>query len=317
MQRIGTNAGLAALMLVAGLVACGDDDNGGGNIGPNGEGKLTIILKDAPGDVQAAVVTIDGITLVTADGRRETVLSDPATLDLFPLATRDTVLASEVTVKAGEYTRMQLRVSGAYVQVENDSLTGGSSVFATASDYPELPGGTAVTGTLGLAEPSDSNGFDVPMPGGGIRISNGSNDTLVVDFDVNQSFSGDSAGWTLTPILTSNNPGELGSASVTLRADSATQARFDSAGVGLGLFNGSFTGSDSVARTVAFAGPDSSGAFTANLRYLPAGSYGFNITGPGNVSAFTTDSLLPGTINVSGGGTATTAYTINSATFAP
>ena len=53
MQRIGTNAGLAALMLVAGLVACGDDDNGGGNIGPNGEGKLTIILKDAPGDVQA------------------------------------------------------------------------------------------------------------------------------------------------------------------------------------------------------------------------------------------------------------------------
>jgi hypothetical protein len=315
MRRIGSNARLAALLLLAGIVACGDDDDGGGSIGPTGEGRLTLIIKDAPGDVQAAIVTISEISLSTIDTRR-VISTTPITLDLSPLSTGDSTILNEAVIPAGEYTRLQLKLDGAAVQVEGaDSVS--SQVFATSPDYQGIPAGATVSGTLSLTEPPDSNGFEVTLAGGGFRIEDGANDTLVIDFDVARSFSGDSAGWTLAPALSASETGSLGSATVTLGVDSAIQPIFDSAGISLGQFSSTFTGSDSVARTVPFTGPDSSGKFIASLRFLPAGSFNVDIVGPPNVTTFTTDSALPGVVTVGGGTTATTAFTITSATLAP
>jgi len=84
------------------LLACSDSS------GPEGTGHVSILLKDAPGDVLEAVVTIDQIYLVggesdstseaadstaedsdsteTEEGERENLLDAPVTVDLLTLA---------------------------------------------------------------------------------------------------------------------------------------------------------------------------------------------------------------------------------------
>ena len=116
-----------------------------GEPGPSGPATLTIQLTDAPGDIQAAVVTIAQVYLQGTGGR--TVLRNtPYTVDLVSLATTSTMLLEDVPVAAGTYAELRFVVTGAYIQVEQSN--GGSRIYASAPDYAGLPSGATVDGQL-------------------------------------------------------------------------------------------------------------------------------------------------------------------------
>ena len=114
---------------------------------PGGPATLTIQLTDAPGDIQAAVVTIAQV-YIQGTGGRTVLRATPYTVDLVPLATTSTVLLEDVPVAAGTYAELRFVVTGAYIQVEQAG--GGSRIYASAPDYAGLPPGAVVAGELRL-----------------------------------------------------------------------------------------------------------------------------------------------------------------------
>lgn len=169
-----------------------------------GRATLTIHLTDAPGDIHAAVVTIAEVYLQGTGGR--TVLgSTPYTVDLVTLATTSTVLIENVTVSAGTYPELRFVVTGAYIEVEDAS--GGTQIFASAADYAGLPPGPVVDGQLQLPSFATS-GLKVKLPDGGLEVPTAGAMSLLVDFDVAQSFgheAGQSGMWVMHPVITATD----------------------------------------------------------------------------------------------------------------
>jgi Domain of unknown function (DUF4382) len=172
--------------------------------GSSGPATLTIHLTDAVGDVQAAVVTIAEVYLQGTGGR--TVLrGTPYTVDLVSLATTSTVLLENVSVAAGTYPQLRFVVTGAYIAVED--VTGGTRIFASSPDYEGLPAGTVVDGVLQLPSYATS-GLKVQLPGAGLEVPVAGTMSLLVDFDVAQSFgheAGNSGQWVMHPVITATN----------------------------------------------------------------------------------------------------------------
>ncbi|HEX3234115.1 MAG TPA: DUF4382 domain-containing protein [Gemmatimonadales bacterium] len=185
----------AAFLLVGAaalLGACSD-------AGPAGTTALSIKLKDAPGEVQHAVVTIAGINLMGGSGK-VVLTSVPVTTDLLTLASSTADLVSGVDVPSGTYTELRFLISGACLAVENDS--GESDIYAT-DGYDATPCGGAATGVLQAPSFSQS-GLKVTMDAGALTLAPGEK-ILLVDFDVSQSF-GQAAGqvgkWVMHPVIT-------------------------------------------------------------------------------------------------------------------
>jgi len=188
---------LIRLSLMAGLVACSDSS------GPGGSSRVTVLLKDAPGDVLEAVVTIDQIYLQGGDGEgeegsgRQNLLAAPVTVDLLTLADDWMTLVDGVDIPAGKYGQLRFVVSGAYVRVEEAT---GDRIYATSADYAGLPDGAEVGGNL-IAPSFNSSGLKVNFTGG---LTVDEETTLLVDFDVAESFghqAGQSGNWVMHPVL--------------------------------------------------------------------------------------------------------------------
>src|SRR5947209_16286972 len=96
---------LSLLALVA-AAACG------------GQGKLTLMLTDAPGDFKAAVVTITQINLV-GSGSVTTLSNTKVTTNLLTLSNDVATLVNDATVQRGTYTELRFVISGGYVEVQN------------------------------------------------------------------------------------------------------------------------------------------------------------------------------------------------------
>ena len=184
---------------VVALVACSDSS------GPD-TAKVSILLTDAPGDVLAAVVTIDQIYLQggsaegeeeAADSGRVNLLSAPVTIDLLTLADEWMTLVGDAEIPAGKYGQLRFVVSGAYLKVAED---GGDRIYATSSDYAGLPAGAEVSGALQTPGFSTS-GLKVQFPGG---VTVEGETSLLVDFDVAESFghqAGQGDRWVMHPVL--------------------------------------------------------------------------------------------------------------------
>ena len=94
-----------------------------------GEGRVTVLLTDAPGDVLEAWVTIEGIELIgggeeeEAEGEGENgptqIMSEPVTTDLLTLVNDVETLAGEALVAAGEYRQMRFVIPAACIVVES------------------------------------------------------------------------------------------------------------------------------------------------------------------------------------------------------
>lgn len=297
------------LLAAAALTACGDSTGGD-------TGRISIKLTDAPGDVRAAVVTIEQVYLQGSDdendaGARVILRDTPVTVDLLEL--RDTIadLVEDAVVPSGTYHQLRFVISGAYIEVENAS--GGSSFYATEG-YDALPAGATAAATL--KTPSwNASGFKVKLPGDRITIE-GDSKVLLVDFDVSRSFFRElgNGDWIARPNLEATEFVASGTLSVTLaRADTVELPRINGATTSLGAFTAVLSDALGGSETHALADANGDGVFEADFRFLAPGAYTLDFRAPSDSIVFTTSPARPLAVTVSSGSTASRAVTVTSA----
>lgn len=187
----------AAAGLLAGVAAC-DSPTG------LGSGTLNLYLTDAPGDVLSAVVTIDRIYLQADSndaGGRIILREDDVTTDLLTLVDSTQALIEGVEIPAGRYGQLRFVISGAYIVVEGEGGT--TQIYASSPSYAALPAGAVVTGTLQMPSFAQS-GLKVTLPNDALVVADDGTVSLVVDFDVAESFgrlAGGSGMWVMSPVL--------------------------------------------------------------------------------------------------------------------
>jgi hypothetical protein len=279
---------LAGLALAA--AACGDDAD---------TSRLTLRLTDAPGDVQAAVVTISEIYLQGENGR--TVLRDrDTTVNLLDLANATADLVAGQAVPAGSYSQLRFVITGAYLDVEGEGL------FATSPDYEGLPQGAVVTGALQTPSFSTS-GVKVILPGDQLVVD-GDRTIVLVDFDVSESFgkeAGNSGRWVMRPVIKGADITVSGSLAVTL---APAQGVTIPAGVAAVLTDGEGNPEPALLLTDG----DADGTFTGRFNYLLPDDYTLTFAAPEGLTTFTVDPASQA-VTVSEGGDATASATVTAA----
>ena len=283
---------LAGALALA-IAACDDDDD---LINPPGNTAVTILLTDAPGDILAAVVTIDPVFVQDGENDRVDLLTAPVTVDLTTLATTTSELVSGAQAANGTYDDLRFIISGAYIEVDNGDGT--STIFASSADYAGLPEGAVVGGQLQMPSLGTS-GLKVDF-GDAIELDGGSVQYLV-DFDVSQSFgqeAGGSGNWVMNPVIKGGNSSDAGTVNLTLTLGAGVTLP---EGVTLADFSADLGG-----ESIAFADAGD-GAFTASFPFLLPGTYELTLVGPEGLTV-TTDPVLP--LQVTVGAAATVAQTI-------
>lgn len=283
---------LAGALALA-IAACDDDDD---LINPPGNTAVTILLTDAPGDILAAVVTIDQVFVQGGGNDRVDLLTAPVTLDLVELANTTDELVSGAQAANGTYDDLNFIISGAYIEVDNGDGT--STIFASSEDYAGLPEGAVVGGQLQMPSLGTS-GLKVDF-GDAIELDGGSVQYLV-DFDVSQSFgqeAGGSGNWVMNPVIKGGNSSDAGTVNLTLTLGAGVTLP---EGVTLADFSADLGG-----ESIAFADAGD-GAFTASFPFLLPGTYELTLVGPEGLTV-TTDPVLP--LQVTVGAAATVAQTI-------
>lgn len=166
---------------------------------PNGSGRVTLLLTDAPGDVVTAVVTVSAVTLV-GDNGNVTLLDAPFTTNLIELAGTTDALAANVAVENGRFHELRFIITGGYIEVDNGDGT--TSIYASSPTYDGLPPAASVTGSLQM--PSfGTSGLKVKVPGN-VLVVDDNNHVILVDFDAAQSFgqlAGGSGQWVMHPVI--------------------------------------------------------------------------------------------------------------------
>lgn len=166
-------------------------------------GEISLRLTDAPGDVIAAVVTIDQIYIQgsgDSTGGRIVLRDEDFTTDLLTLVGTTAELLETATIPVGSYGQLRFVISGAYLEVEGAG--GASEFYASSPSYAGLPIGTTITGGLQMPSLAQS-GLKVNLPNNAVVINEDETVTLTIDFDVAQSFGKlvGSGTWVMSPVL--------------------------------------------------------------------------------------------------------------------
>ena len=286
-------AGAVALMTSLAIVGCSDGS------GPDaGAGTLSILLTDAPGDILAAVVTIEEIYLQGDDGRI-VLNSTPTTTDLLTLANSTQTLVQDAIVPAGTYGQLRFVISGGFLEVENGN--GGTDIYASSPTYAGLPAGSQVTGQLQMPSFAQS-GLKVTLPGNMLTITT-EQVILLVDFDVSQSFgkvSGQSDRWTMHPVVRATDITTSGSILASLELDSGvTLPTLGGTPVTLADFEVVLTDAATNETRTVLTDQDADGIFEGHF-FATAGSYTVHFEAPTGMS-FTTDLTTPVAVDVVSG----------------
>lgn len=284
------------------LAACGDATG-------SNRGTVSILLKDAPGDVKKAVVTIDQIYLqpgTDSGASRVVLMSTPETGDLLTLRNDVAILVADAVVPPGTYGQLRFVISGGCLAVEDTN--GSTKVFSSSSSYVGLTectaGGATTGGTLQMPSFAQT-GIKVTLPDGGVTIGDDAK-ILLVDFDVSRSFgkeAGNSGKWVMSPSLKATDFNATGSAKVTITATPVAIAALGQ----LNTLKVTLTNSDGVATTLT--GTDLTvGTTTAEVtfRYLTPGTYGVTVTADGKTLTLSG----PSSVTVTSGGLATAAFNL-------
>jgi hypothetical protein len=186
---------VAATLILFGLVGFAGCDN---QSSPDATTSLSVMLKDVPGDVLQAFVTISEIDLIGPGAH--VLMSTPVTVNLLTLAANTATLVQGVDVPSGTYNELRFKITGACLTVNNGDGT--SAIYGT-DGYDTTPCGGPATGEL-QAPSFAQSGLKVTMAANALTIT-GSEKILLVDFDVSQSFgkeAGGSGKWVMHPVLT-------------------------------------------------------------------------------------------------------------------
>jgi len=296
-------AALAATLALAlaTLVGCGGND-----------GKVTVLLTDAPGDdIQTAVVTISEIYLQGGDeGGRVVLRSEAATVSLLDLANATAELVSEAEVPNGDYSELRFVITGGYVETKN--ADGTTSIFATSNDYAGLPAGAVVSGQLHM--PSyGSSGLKVKLAE--TLTIEGEQKILLVDFDVAQSFgkeAGGSGKWVMSPVI---KAAELtASASVHVTAtlgQGVTLPSLEGRALTLADVHAVLVNAEGSREPQPLTDVDGDGTFEATFKFLIPGTFQVELEGPAGVVLSTTPGQ-PTSIQLASGKDQTQAFVVTS-----
>ena len=300
-------AALLPAAAIAALAGCGETTTSAGT-----SGRLTVLLTDAPGDFEKAVVTISSIYL-QGSGGRVTLMDSTVTTDLLTLANSTAELVSGAAVPAGSYSELRFVITGGYVEVEQ--ADGTTRIHASSSDYAGLPEGATVHGALQMPSFAQS-GLKVKLPGDMLDI--GSEQRIVlVDFDVSRSFgraAGNSGRWVMHPVLTATDLATSGTVAVSLaKADSVTLPSIDGAPVTLGDFRAVLRTAEGTSEELALDDANGDGVFTGTYAFVIPGDYTVDFLAPSDSITFTTAPTRPAAVRVGSGAAVTVAATITSA----
>lgn len=213
-QKLFTILVISGLALF-GLAGCDDSPSGPGG----SDGNLTVQMTDASGDVRAAWVSVAEVTAEGPDGRVQLAGSSDGMIELTQLDGGSTVtLASNVQVEAGTHIDVRVVIDDAAVETRD------GTVLATSADL-QLPGASAsISGTVSCSGCGGA-GAEVRLAGGSFTASSSSTTTLLLDFDVGKSFSGQGSvtgEWSLQPVIVaseSDDEDETGSIAGTATID--------------------------------------------------------------------------------------------------
>jgi hypothetical protein len=181
--------GAAALALA--LVGCERDPAAGG------AARVSLLLTDAPGDVESAEVQIREVYLQGGDGGdggRVVLYSGGGTFDLMELRDGVTTELAEATVPAGSYRQLRIVIGEATL------TTGDGTTYSTADGTLHCPS-------------CEASGLKVKLPRGEMRLEAGEQ-IVLLDFDVAQSFGslrGQSGRWVMHPVINGMRMEGLGS----------------------------------------------------------------------------------------------------------
>ncbi len=266
-----------------------------------GESRISLLLTDAPGDVRAAMVTIDQIYLQPGDSElaatdagepgRVVLRDQPITTDLITLANDTETLVDDSPVPSGSYSQLRFVIGGAAVAVER---AGGVGVWSTPG-YAELPEGEPM-GELKLPSWSAS-GFKVKLPDGNLSID-GEQHILLVDFDVARSLGPDTGAGDLVmhPVIEATDFEVTGSLLVALSLGDVDPALLDGASAVLHDRDGNLE-----ARVPLAIG---NGLATARFVYLDPRQGAFTLTVE-DADGLMTSPELPLQVDVTSGETST------------
>jgi hypothetical protein len=279
-------------------------------------GRVSVLLTDAPGEFKRAVVTISRVYLQSGDddgdGGRILLSSDEVTTDLLTLANSAHTLVDDVVIPAGHYGQLRFVVTGGYVEVEN--ADGSTRIYASSPTYAGLPEGATVAGPLRMPSLAQS-GLKVSLLGG-VSIG-GDAKTLLVDFDVAQSFgreAGNSGRWVMHPVVRATTINYTGSVVArVLMGEGVTLPTVDGMAIALGGFSAALTNASGSRETLTLADPDNDGVFEARFRYLLPGEYTLDLVGPDGVT-FGTTPTRPAAVSVGSGQDVVVPFTVISAT---
>ena len=304
MQQIWRR-GLMVSVLAAALplAACEDDIAGGEN-----DGRVTVLLTDAAGDIETAIVTVNSIYLQSEggedddEGGRVYLLgSADASADLEANLTDlsnsiDAIVDSE-PVPAGTYQQLRIVIDDACIVVEGED--GADEVYASG-DFEAC--GTA-DGNLQTTSATHS-GLKINFADGPLVIEEGDEAEFLVDFDVAQSFhsAGNSGQWIMTPVLKGTSLDDA--ATVRVEVTLGTGVTLPE-GVLLTGFSARLTNSEGSTEDLAL---DADGE--ADFRHLLPGTYTVTLVAPGGFT-LTTDPASP-TVTVGSGSSVTTNLTVTS-----
>ncbi|HEX6309697.1 MAG TPA: DUF4382 domain-containing protein [Longimicrobiales bacterium] len=299
---------LPLLVLPFALVAC--DDN---TFEPGAAGTMSIMLTDAPGDFENAIVTIDRIELL-GDGvgaqDRIVLLDDPVTVDLLDLQNEVMVLVGETPVPGGTYSELRLVISDGLISVEQDD---GSLLVYASSDAFATSQGFDADGDLQMPSFAQS-GLKIKLPAGEAVVE-GDDNAVLIDFNVAGSFghqAGNSGKWVLHPVLHATGFTTTGAIRLqVLVPDSVTLPTIATTQVTMAMLGG-LLDKNGEPISVLFSDDDGDETWEALFRFLPPGSYSVGFALPDSL-VVTTNPVLPVDLTVTAGQTTTQQVTITSA----
>lgn len=298
---------LPLLALPLAFAAC---ENG---FGPTADGTMTIMLTDAPGDFQNAVVTIDRIELLGGEDNENDriVLRDsPVTVDLLELQNEVMVLVGETPVPAGRYSELRLVISEGLITVEQDD--GSVLVYSSSDEFAASEGFTA-DGRLQMPSFAQS-GLKIKLPAGEANVD-GDDNAVLIDFNVAQSFghqAGNSGMWVMHPVIHASSFTTTGGLRLdVVLPDSVTLPTIGETQVTMGMLSAVLNrGGDLI--PVLLTDADANGTWEATFRFLPPGDWTVDLGLPDGLLV-TTDPALPLTFTVVSGQTVSHTLTITSA----
>jgi len=264
-------------------------------------GKVSLLLKDAAGIPTTAWVTISEIDLQGSGGTLVLLHPDkPFSTDLLTLSNDVTTLVQGAVIPAGTYTQLRFVITSACILVPNDGIYATTPVDKRCGD----PTGTLQTPSY------DQSGLKVILPNGGLVVSSGADESLVVDFDVSQSFgqvAGKSGQWVMHPVIKATDVALTGSIHVTLTPEQGFTPPDP-----LSAFTATITSTTDPTVTKSLPLSDTGGMGVVDFHYLLAGDYTVTVTG--TISVPTTVAPASQTVTVPAGGSVTAPFTLSQGT---